>query len=221
MLHTLWSLKGGSGVSVTAAALAVTLGRRAGGVLLVDLCGDQPAVLGLAEPPGPGVLDWLATPDGGVGALERLTIPVTDGIGLLPAGSADRWDAARHLELARVLAAQDRPVVVDAGLLDERRGDLIRSLAAVGTSLLVTRACYLALRRAFGSDVAADGVVLVQEAGRALDRRDVSQALGLAVLASIEADPTIARTVDAGLLARRPHRALERSLRDLARVGAA
>src|SRR5690606_27286599 len=117
------------------------------------------------------------------------------------------------------LTELDRPVVVDAGLAGERLAGLVSALAAAGTSLVVTRSCYLALRRAVAAHAAADGVVLVQEGGRALDRRDVAQVLGLPVLASVECDPAVARSVDAGLLVRRPNRGLERSLRDLARVG--
>ncbi len=90
-----WSSKGGSGTSVVAAALAIAAARRPNGSLLVDLCGDQPAVLGRAEPDGPGVLDWLADGvDAPPDALGRLEIDVVPGLRLLPAGSADDLDAA-------------------------------------------------------------------------------------------------------------------------------
>ena len=85
-MQTLWSVKGGAGVTVTAVAVALGWVRRGRAVVLVDLCGDAPAVLGLAEPAGPGVRDWLHTADGSAEALGRLTVPVIDGLSLLPCG---------------------------------------------------------------------------------------------------------------------------------------
>ena len=57
--------------------------------------------------------------------------------------------------------------------------------------------------------------MLVREPGRCLDGRDVADVLSLPVVAEVELDPAVARSVDAGLLTRRPHRGLERSLRGL------
>ena len=54
-----WSAKGGSGTTVVSAALALVLSQSRP-ALLVDLAGDLPATLGIAEPTGPRVLDWLA-----------------------------------------------------------------------------------------------------------------------------------------------------------------
>ncbi len=70
-------------------------------------------------------------------------------------------------------------------------------------SLLVTRACYLALRRAADPPLRPSGVVLVTEPGRALDRTDVEQVVGAPVRAEVAFDPAVARAVDAGLLASR------------------
>ena len=57
MLVCFWSPKGGSGTSVIAAAAALVLARETD-ARIVDLSGDQPAVLGLAHDPVPGLLDW-------------------------------------------------------------------------------------------------------------------------------------------------------------------
>ncbi len=56
-----WSTKGGSGTTVIAAALALSRANSGTSVRLVDACGDLPAALGIAEPSGPGLTDWLAT----------------------------------------------------------------------------------------------------------------------------------------------------------------
>lgn len=133
-------------------------------------------------------------------------------MGLLPAGSAAGWPPEREAALVEVLGSDGRAVVVDGAL----GAAPAASLAAADVSLLVVRPCYLALRRAVRHGVHADGVVLVEEAGRALDAVDVSRALGLPVLCTVEADPSVARAVDAGLLAARLPRAFARSLRSIA-----
>src|SRR5262245_58223861 len=89
MLAACWSPKGGSGTTVVAAVLALSLARTCrAGALLVDLAGDLPAALGMAEPAGPGVADWLAA-SAGVGreALVRLEVEAGRVLALLPCGS--------------------------------------------------------------------------------------------------------------------------------------
>ncbi|MFN7151317.1 MAG: hypothetical protein ACK4V6_17795 [Microthrixaceae bacterium] len=219
-MWTLWAVKGGSGVTVTATAFAAMLARRHGPTVLVDLGGDAPAVLGMPEPSAPGVGDWLATPEASADALGRLQVVAGRDLWLLPYGdlSVPMTDStARATALVEALGALGRHVVVDAGPLgivscSGGAPGVLGVLAASGTSVLVTRACYLSLRRALRGTVSADGAILLAEAGRALDRRDVHQVLGVPVVAVVEADPALARSVDAGLLSRRPHRSLERSL---------
>lgn len=215
LITTVWGVKGGSGVSVVAAALARLTADRFGAALLLDRAGDQPALLGCAEPTGPGVQDWLAVPHGDAAALARLELDLTHGLGLLPRGGAVSWPAEREDDLAQALAADGRPVVIDAGVLDRRPGVPAPAVPVLGRSLLVIRACYLALRRAAMAHVALGEVVLVAEPGRSLDRRDVAQVLGAPVRAVVEADPVVARAVDAGLLATRLPATLRRSLRRL------
>lgn len=220
MLRTLWSVKGGAGVSVTCAGLALVLARSGRSTVLVDLCGDLPAVLGLADPSGPGWSDWLATPEHDPQVLPRLLVPVTGGLQLLTAGSPDPGGVpvAPPADLAAAaLVGLGDDVVVDAGRRSvDSDPALVDALVAAGRSVLVTRACYLSLRRVVRSGGRADSVALVLDAGRALDRHDVGDVTGLRVDATIEFDPAVARSVDAGLLARRPNRSFCRSLQGLA-----
>ena len=61
MLIACWSVKGGVGTTVVAAALASSLAHLyadVGGSLLVDLAGDMPTALGLPEPGDPGLTGW-------------------------------------------------------------------------------------------------------------------------------------------------------------------
>ncbi len=211
MLVACWSPKGGSGTTVVSALLALSWARSSPeGTLLVDLAGDVPAVLGIPEPPGPGVHDWLAAPaDGGADALARLEIEAGPLLRVLPSGERDSVaTAARAEDLAAVLTADARPVVVDCGAAERNPA---RQLAAGATlSLAVLRPCYLALRRALAAPVRPSGVVLVSEPGRALHRRDVEDVLGVPVWAELPVDPSVARAVDAGLLGARLPRGLAR-----------
>jgi len=213
-----WSVKGGSGTTVVAASLALVLSRGDAGALLVDLDGDAPAVLGLSAPSGPGVGDWLAAGSGVPrDGLARLEVAVRDGLALLPRGDGPIGPPARVEVLAGLLASETRSVVVDCGT--RRRapspsGDDPRApiLAAADHRLLVTRACYLSLRRVVAGVDRPTGVVLVSEPGRALQRRDVEDVVGVPVVAEVPCDPAVARAIDAGLLAARLPRVLDRAL---------
>ena len=217
MLVTCWSAKAGSGCSVVAASLALTWARAGHEVVVVDLGGDLPAVLGVAEPDGPGLTDWLAA-GAGVPAdgLGRLEVDVAAGLTLVPRGRGELVDGERMQLLAGLCATSSRPVVVDAGLVDDRSS--ARPLVTEARhALLVTRPCFLALKRLSVSAVRPTGVVLIDEPGRALDRSDVEEVAGVPVVASLTLDPAVARAVDAGLLTSRLPRLLERALRPVLR----
>lgn len=219
MLIACWSPKGGSGTTVVSCALAALLARGTeAGALLADLSGDAAAVLGVADPPGPGLAEWLAAgPDVGAGALARLETEVGAGLRLLAwkSAGADFPPAPERAEaLVEALSADARPVVADCGSAASGAGLALAAGAAV--SLLVLRPCYLALRRALAAPVRPSGVVLVTEVGRSLGRRDVEEVLGVPVRAEVAVEEAVARAVDAGLLARRVPRQLERALRAVA-----
>jgi hypothetical protein len=175
---------------------------------LVDLAGDLPAVLGIAEPAGPGILEWLqsAAP---VERLNDITIAVTDGVALLPAGRGDRHlPSSRWPELLAALTTDNHRVIIDAGTGQPPTA----AHNLVDRSLLVTRACYLALRRVVASPTRPTGIILVSEPGRALRDVDVEAAVGAPLLATVSLDVQIARSVDAGLMAARLPRIIRRDL---------
>jgi uncharacterized lipoprotein YbaY len=224
VLIACWSVKGGSGTTVVAASLALLLASSVPGVLLADLAGDAPAVLGLPEPTGEGLYDWFdATAD--AAALDRLAVQAAPGLSLIPRGRATSFIGAgpgrldrcepqeRMTALAAALAARSSTCVVDLGVIAPHSAQLA---ASATTSLLVIRPCYLALRRAVAAPVRPSGVVLVDEPARALGRHDVEDVLGVPVVATVAFDPAVSRAVDAGLLAARLPRQLARSLRPAA-----
>jgi MinD-like ATPase involved in chromosome partitioning or flagellar assembly len=211
MLVACWSSKGGAGTTVVAATLALVLARRSeGGALVVDLAGDIPAALGLPDPDGPGVAGWLeAGPDVPPDALGRLEIPAGDGLRLLPRGLG-LLDPTRADVLATLVASDARPVVADCGT--EPRGAALAVAAGATRSILVTRPCFLSLRRALTVPLRPSGVVLLTEPGRSLTRHDVEDCVGAPVVAEVAVDPLVARAVDAGLLACRLPRALAKEV---------
>lgn len=201
-----WAVKGGSGTTVVAACLALASPTPR---LLVDLDGELPAALGIPEPAGQGLCDWFAT-DLPASAIGELAIDLDATTRLVPRGAAplpaapERWAA-----LADWAATCPLEPILDAGT-----GTVPPALAtaAAGVRLtLVTRLCYLALRRAAGADPRPDDVIVVAEPGRALHARDVEQAIGAPVVATLTVDPAVARAVDAGLLAARVPRAALRA----------
>ena len=219
MVTLCWAAKGGSGTTVVATALALSSLRPS---LLVDLDGEIPAVLGIAEPDRPGVAEWLAS-DTSTDHLADLLIDIGPRAWLLP------WRAAaieisghehnRPTDQARWATFSDWlhdwanqwgcDVTVDVGTRVPPE-----SLAArADRSLLVTRPCYLSLRRAARSAVRPTGVILVDEPGHGLRSPDVEHALGVPVEAVVSFDPAVARAVDAGLLAGRLPRVMTRALR--------
>ena len=217
MLIACWSPKGGSGTTVVSCGLALVLARTAP-VAVADLAGDVPAALGVAEPPAPGLLDWLAADDDvPADALSRLEVEVRPGLTLLARGSAPSSSSTgtpRAEALAEALRSHRQVVVVDCGRA--RSPETLALAGCADESLLVLRPCYLALRRALEAPIRPSGVIMVSEVGRALDRHDIEDVLGVPVRAQVPVDPAVARAVDAGLLARRPPRALRVALEALA-----
>ena len=196
MLTIFHSPKGGSGTTVTAASFALTSAERHGKAMLIDMCGDSRAVLGLADTDSPGLNDWLGESHvAGAEALIGAGTAIDSGLLVVHPGArfvsgAPRWDA-----FVSAIESWDFPVIIDAGthfFPDELR-------ATATDNWMVTRACYLALRRATRLP-RPTGVVVVREQGRALTVRDVEAVLNVPVVATIAVDPSVSRAVDAGVL---------------------
>ena len=185
---------------MVSAALALTLAQRnTATVRIVDLAGDIPSALGIAEPSGEGVTNWLQQQHV---PIQSLQIPVTARVSLIPRGNDSLLHhnlTAEHCNsLATELDTSNELTVVDAG-----SGHIPQLINNATTSLLVIRPCYLALRKAAHLSVKPHGIVLINEPGRSLGKRDVESVVGAPVLVELPLDPTIARCVDAGLLASR------------------
>ncbi len=200
-----WSVKGGSGTTVVT-AIAALLSANAGVETIVTGVDDDLAVmLSLQPTEGPGLRQWLQSSESvSPQALQKLLVSAGPNLDLLPAG--DDWnsrakgrDGLRH--------AFDEKLIVDAGIVDQNSSTT--SLINEAThSLVVMKPCFLAVKRAASSKVRRDGIVLVEEPGRVIDRRDIEDVLGVPIVATLAWDSSIARSVDAGRLATKiPHAA--------------
>ncbi|MBK5289446.1 MAG: hypothetical protein JJE46_13380 [Acidimicrobiia bacterium] len=227
-LLTFWSPKGGSGTSVIAAACALQAAHTIHAARLVDLRGDQPAILGLGSDPETGIADWLAAgPTAPTDALDRLGVEIVPGLSLLPLGGTPSVLApalSAEAGAALAVALRDGPLtLVDVGVPDDA---VARAIVEVSdATILVVRECYVGLRRAVRnpSTAKAFGLVVVQEPGRSLGPSDLSQVLGRPVVARVPTRDSVARAVDAGTLpARLPDplaRAASQILRELGYTG--
>jgi hypothetical protein len=201
-LTVLWAAKGGAGTTVVAAGWALETPMPS---VLVDAAGDMHHVLGVPTPPGQGLSDWFDS-DAPPCAVLDLAIEITPTTRYVPHGSAavphrsPRWD-----ELGRWITAAELEFVVDIGLGPPPEGLLpVEASGGDGPnrarSLLVSRACFVALARARSLGETPDGIVLVEEAGRLLSADDLTRALSAPVVAKIAYDPSIGRATDRGLL---------------------
>jgi hypothetical protein len=204
MITLCHAAKGGSGTTVVACTRAIN---SPGPALLVDFEGDAPLALGLDRPDRPGVIDWIAS-RAPAAHLDDLLVEVTPNCTLLPASDSpdrpvsdiatdepERWD-----DLIDWMTgwANDSggSVVIDGGTTRLP----MQFVEQCTHRWLVTRACYLSLRRAAHLRVRPTGVVFVEEPGRSLRRRDVETTVGAPVVATVAWDVRVARSVDAGML---------------------
>lgn len=223
MVVALWSAKGGAGVTVCAVGAGLATADAGVETLLVDARGDVPAVCGVAEP-AHGIWDWAASAPTSPAALGRIEVRLTDHLSLLGCGERPTTSCGEPVHpgaaagaLAQLLLSEPRQVVVDLGRLSGHSGaaehELATKLRDGGASmLLVTRACYLSLRLVTRLELHPDGIVVVREAGRALQDDDLAAVIGAPVVASIDIEPAVSRSVDAGLLLQRRPRPFLRSI---------
>ena len=88
-------------------------------------------------------------------------------------------------------------------------------IEAADHSLLVSRSCFLALRRIARSPYQPSGIILMYEDGRALVASDIADLGSCPIVLQIEMDVAIGRALDAGLLITRLPQRLDKALAKL------
>jgi hypothetical protein len=121
--------------------------------------------------------------------------------GALPAPEHP-FAAGPQLTVGGLDGPRDVVTIIDAG----QAAVAARALPEGGRRYAVVRGpCYLALATLVSlPDLRPDGVILVAEPGRSLSASDTSAILGVPVVDTVPVRPSIARLIDAGLLAGRP-----------------
>lgn len=221
MVTTLYSSKGGAGVSTAAALMALAAGGRDQEVILVDLCGDQPYLFGEYADPA-GITEWArrGCADGGLDALLRPLSSVDyDGTAdLLPLGGEfperSRLGTGPQItaEPAAVAEALVRwmrgrgHVIVDAGNLSHPRDEpgrhwLLRRAVAEASDhrVFVTRQWVLGMRTHSNMDIEPTGVVLVAQQGSSLTRGDIERNAAAPVVGTLPVDPETALAAASGI----------------------
>lgn len=192
-ITVLWAAKGGSGTTVTTAAAAVN---SSDNVVIVDLDGAMTDVLGTTWPTV-GLDDWLLRDP--IEPLDPLLIDIDATTRLLPTRSRVDLDEVSGERIDR-LESWMRSIRSTA-LIDAGTGPPAEALLEVADrNLVVTRACYLAVMNGVRTDRQPDGIVLIAEPGRSLNPSSIERALDAPIVATIDHHPSIARSVDAGLL---------------------
>jgi hypothetical protein len=164
--------------------------------LLIDLCGDVPAAIGMAEPQGPGINDWLDEDNSGdPQQLVLLGTPVIPGLVVVHRGARFVNGEPRWESLANAISELPHDVIIDAGTTF-----VPDALTTAMTDVsMVVKPCYLSLRRASRLPRPSN-VYVVKEENRALTVKDVGNVLGVPIAAEIPYEAAISRAVDAGLL---------------------
>ena len=183
-----------------AAASAIRLANEGNEVLLVDLEGDQPALIGMIASPSEdvGFGNWLRDEAGDWGQLESCCEDVAPGLQMLRRGDMDDDASSTHIAETLARLSEARHVVVDGGR--DHRGVRMEVDGQSGYAVTVMRACYLALSRAQYTPGPYERTILVEEPGRALRDRDVSAALGSSHIEKVAWDPRVGRSIDAGTI---------------------
>lgn len=221
MVTTLYSSKGGAGVSTAAALMALAAGGRGHEVTLVDLCGDQPYLFG-AYSHLVGVTEWvekgcaaggldpllrpLSSVDyGGTAALLPLGghFPVLSRLGTGPRMTGE--PAAVAEALGQWMSGRGH-VIVDAGNLADPRDEpgrhwLLRRAVAEASDhrLLVTRQCVLGLRSNSRMEIEPTGVLLIAQQDSSLRPSDIEHATGAPIMGTLPVTPGTALAAAAGI----------------------
>jgi CobQ/CobB/MinD/ParA nucleotide binding domain len=200
---TVRATKGGQGVTTITAALGLLHAQAGHRTLLIDTGGDLPAILGKPEPLSVGLSDYLIDPNI---TLDDITINIAENFDVVTRGAGPIAFTTYTYGLITCGLGEYDTVIIDAGTCaDEWNRHADRDV-------LVTRPCYLAVRRAIHLPQRPTEVVFMAEPGRALSARDIEVVLGVPIAATLPVDMDTARIIDAGILGSRMPQQMSRAL---------
>lgn len=215
MVRIFWSLKGGQGVSVTAAIIALRHQFHHDSVLIIDFGGDIAPIFGQRVETDVGLVDWFIS-QSGPEALDQLVTPLLPQMSLLGSGMGVPTVAATPFEerwatLETWLNQDDRVTIIDLGTLPVQPmrlgtvwAQLVEWLLQQYHATLVTRPEYLSLRRYFEHDTNVDSLAILQSSTDLLRADDVADLCDRPIHFHVAVDETITHAVESGTLATVP-----------------
>ena len=151
---------------------------------------------------------------------EEILITCNDNLHLAPSGSSaiEIFSTGAWGNLARELMQRESNgvnIIIDFG-----QGDLPLAFNKLADMhFMVTRPCYLSLRRTVNIEQKFSGVIVVQEHDRVLTTSDVESVMKLKCVAEVPYSSEISRRVDSGLLKSRLPAPLHAALSPLVSLG--
>lgn len=210
MLFSVFSPKGGTGCSVSAALVAHSLSRFSQTTLIDGCGGDLHAIVNPDQVPRYCFEQWCESPHPTSESLSKIAIEHTSRISLVTSRYAL---SDLHLEQPQHVVSKERQntivsslsgvpgnCVVDLGVRhDSLSNELIR---ASDIAIVVLRKCYLSLQGAVRNTSAysVDACVVVSEPGRTISTKDIAETLSIKNIIECEARRDFARSIDAGVL---------------------
>lgn len=132
---------------------------------------------------------------------DALCVAVGTTTGELPVPLANHLDLRFDGTDIDIVDAGTLEQYLDVGPFDDEPGRAVQSSCERLRIGVLRGPDYVGLRTLCGHQEARlDGIIVVAEAGRALDARDVEHVTGRAVVAVVDHTPAVARAIDAGLL---------------------
>ncbi len=132
---------------------------------------------------------------------DALGVAVGTTTGQLPVALAEHLDLKVDEPGIDIVDARTLEQYLDVGPFDDEPARAVQSACERLRIGVLRGPDYVGLRTLCGHQEAQlDGIIVVAEAGRALDARDVEHVTGRAVVAVIDHTPAVARAIDAGLL---------------------
>ena len=215
MLISVFSPKGGVGVTTCAALFAKALSKDHS-TMLVETCkGDLEAMLALENIANYGFLDWAVSENPRVETLEKISNFFDNQLSLVVGEIPKKSKSDEYNEhqtefiqnsdfnfspIVASLASVEGHCVVDCSNGTTRLQRKI--IEASDVVVMVLRQCYTGLYRATQSELIdqVDAVLVVQESGRSISSNQIAQTLSCGVLLEIEARRDFARAIDSGTL---------------------
>jgi hypothetical protein len=210
MLFVFWSVRGGSGVTTLATAVALAEPHAVlieGGADARTMLSRSPHLPTDRDQPEQGLGEWI---DASVEPDALTNLIHGEKPALIRLGNVEATNTPHRLAPGiDWLTNSFRSVVVDLGTAE---GVLPSALvAAADRSILVLRPCMQSIRSAVASNRAADGVVIVGDGQRSIRSNDVGQLLGIPVLATVPTSMAVADAVNRSTLATSVPRVLQRT----------